>query len=259
MTSRDRAMLMAIAVLAVLGIGWIGFVSPQRQQAAKLASQVASANKQLAEAEGQAADAREAQARYAAAYAAVVSLGKAVPPSREVPALIYQLAQASNQKHVDFSSISTGSSGASNAGSGSGSGNAGGSPAPQTAVTGFTPMPFTFVFDGGFFDLYHLFQTLNGYTQRATSGNLQVSGRLLTIQSVKLAPVQSAETKPGKTPSGNLTGTITATAYVLPATQDLTGGATPSSPGASGGSTTSASSSASASSPTAPAVVKVGP
>ena len=40
------------------------------------------------------------------------SLGKAVPASEEVPSLIYQLAQASNQKHVEFSSISTGANGA---------------------------------------------------------------------------------------------------------------------------------------------------
>ena len=47
---------------------------------------------------------------------------------------------------------------------------------------------------------------------RTASGGLQVSGRMLTIQSAKLAPVPAS----GSTaPSTRLTGTITATAYVL--------------------------------------------
>ena len=53
-------------------------------------------------------------------------------------------------------------------------------------------MPFTFVFNGSFFDLEHLFHQLNSFTERTSSGGLQVSGRLLTIQSVKLAPGRPA-------------------------------------------------------------------
>ena len=40
-----------------------------------------------------------AQRRYGSAYASIVTLGKAVPPGREVPSLIYELAQATNQRH----------------------------------------------------------------------------------------------------------------------------------------------------------------
>ena len=50
-------------------------------------------------------------------------------------------------------------------------------------------MPFTFVFNGSFVDLDHLFPQINRFTIRTTSGALQVSGRLLTIQSIKLLPV----------------------------------------------------------------------
>ena len=175
------------------------------------------------------ANARADQARYASAYASIVSLGKAVPAGQEVPSLIYQLAQASNQKNVDFSSISTGAStgtaAAPRALGGGGAGRGG-------ATAGFTQMPFTFVFNGSFNDLYHLFQQLNRFTTRTTSGGLQVSGRLLTIQSTKLSPSTSTTTV-GAKPTEQLTGTITATAYVLPATQGLTGGATAASRGPS--------------------------
>jgi hypothetical protein len=111
-------------------------------------------------------------------------------------------------------------------------------------------MPFTFVFNGGFFDLYHLFQQLNQFTERTPAGVLKISGRLLTIQGVKLAQ----STGSGKEAASNqLSGTITATAYVLPASQGLTGGASASGP-AVGGATAS-----SASTPTTPAVARVTP
>jgi hypothetical protein len=65
---------------------------------------------------------------------------------------------------------------------------------------------------------------------RTSSGGLRVSGRLLTLQGVK--PEHKASEGEGHAADGNLTGTITATAYVLPADQGLAGGATPTSPAA---------------------------
>jgi Type II secretion system (T2SS), protein M len=254
MTGRDRSVLIVISALAVVAAAWLLLVSPERQKAAKLQTQVAQASAQLATAESQVASARSAQSRYASAYAALVSLGKAVPPGREVPSLVYQLAQASNQKHVDFTSIVSG------AGATTGS-SASAAATPTAAVAGFTQMPFTFVFNGTFSDLYHLFQGLNRFTVRTASGGLQVSGRLLTIQSAKLAPAGSsvAAAGSGKGAAEQLTGTITATAYVLPASQGITGGATPTSPVGAGSSTSVASRASSVSSPTAPAIARVTP
>jgi Type II secretion system (T2SS), protein M len=258
MTSRDRIVLMVLAVFALMGAGWVLAVSPKRKEANKLETQVSAAKAQLATASDELSHAHAAQAQYAAAYASIVSLGKAVPASQEVPSLIYQLSRASNQKNVDFNSIAATSTGGAGAGSTPASASAGSATSGATgapAVTaGFSQMPFTFVFDGSFFDLEHLFHRLNGFTVRSASGGLQVSGRLLTIQSVKLAPVATQQA--GQGPSSELTGTVTATAYVLPAGQGLTGGATPSSPS----STTAVSSTSGASgSPTAPAVAQVTP
>jgi hypothetical protein len=251
MTGRDRIVLIVLASLAVLAAVWLLAVSPERQRATKLATQVSAAQAQLATAESEVASARGAQARYTTEYASVVSLGKAVPPSQEVSSLIYQLDQASNQKQVEFNSITSGSG-------------AGASPASAAAagaaLAGFTQMPFTFVFNGSFLDLYHLFQQLNHYTLRTASGGLEVSGRLLTIQSLKLAPDTVAAQGTGKAggkSAEQLTGTITAAAYVLPASQGLTGGATPASP--AGGASPAAAGSAAAGSPTTPAIVRANP
>ena len=265
MTTRDRLVVTVIAALAAIGAAWILVVSPERKQAAKLQAQVSAASSQLAGAESEAANARQAQARYAAAYASVVALGKAVPPGEEVPSLIYELAQASNEKSVDFASIQTGSGSGTGAGGGSGtvagSAGAGGRTAASGAAGGasgaggLNQMPFTFVFNGTFPSLYKLFQQLNGFTVRTTSGQLQISGRLLTIQGVKLAPATGVGS--ARTANGQLSGTITATAYVLPASQGLTGGASPNAP--AGTTTTTASSGSGASSPSAPAIARVTP
>jgi Tfp pilus assembly protein PilO len=167
-----------------------------------------------------------------------------VPPSQEVPSLIDQLARASHEKNVEFASIADGSSGS---GTGSGSG---------SAPASFTNLPFTFTFEGSYFDLEHLFSQLTDFATLSASGNLQVNGRLLTIESVRLAPSGNGP-EVGKSASGKLTGSITATAYVLPASQSLTGvgsGASAASSGASPASSTSSASSANA-----PAIVRVNP
>jgi hypothetical protein len=249
MTARDRLVVMVVAVLALLGAGWVLVVSPERKQAAKLQTEVTAATSQLSAAESQLSNAKAAQARYSAEYAAIVRLGKAVPPGREVPSLVYELARASGKKHVDLASIVYGSS----APGGSGSA---GSQALTSSIAGFTQMPFTFVFNGSYNDLYNLFKQLDRFTQRSASGGLAVNGRLLTIQSVKLAPLE-ASTEPGAKASATelLSGTISATAYVLPASESLAGGDSATAP--AGGSV--ASTSSGASSPTAPAVARVAP
>ncbi len=239
MTTRDRIVLMVIAVVGVLAAGWLLVVSPEQKQANEAQTQVQSARQELESAQSQAASGRAAQRSYAAAYTSVVSLGKAVPPSEEVPSLIYQLELASDLRSVDFSSITSGGKAGSSSASAS---------SASIAPTTFTQMPFTFVFNGSFANLVHLFNQVEGFAVRTSSGGLDVSGRLLTIQGVTLAS-KNGEARPG----APLTATITATAYVLPASQGLTAGATSAAPnGAPGGSSSS-------SLPTTPAVVRATP
>lgn len=256
MTGRDRIVVVALGALAVLAAVWLLAVAPEREKASKLATEVSSAQAQLATAESQVASASSAQAKYETAYASLVSLGKAVPADQEVPSLIYQLAQATNEKNVEFTSITSSGGSGSSAGSAvrSASGlTAGGASAAATA--GFTQLPFTFVFNGSFNNLYDLFNQLDGFTQRTTSDGLQVSGRLLTVQSVQLAPGASSSSSSGKSKE-ELTGTITATAYVLPAGQSLTAGATAAGPA---GAVTQTASTGTSSSANTPAVIGANP
>jgi Tfp pilus assembly protein PilO len=260
MTTRDRLVLMAIVVLGVLAAGWLMEVSPERSKAAELDAKVSTAKSQLATAQSQLAEAKGAQAQYGTAYASVVRLGQAVPADQEVPSLVYELDQASNGKNVEFNSITTSAPGSSSSASSS---------TATAAATGFTAMPFTFVFNGTYTDLYHLLNQVQGFTVQTAAGEVQVSGRLLTIQSTDLEiPNGGSETstKSGAKSNGpsakeseqaKLKATITASAYVLPSSQGLTGGATAAGP--AGATATPASGSPSTSSTTAPAVIKVSP
>ena len=267
MTGRDRLVIMGIAVLALLAGGWLLLVSPERKQAAQAQAQIESARTQLQSAQTQAASERSAEARYASAYVTVVRLGKAVPPLDEVPSLVYELDQASHQRSIEFNSIAaSGSSGAAAASTSAG--------ATTATPAAFAQMPFTFIFKGSFFGLAHLLGQIDGFA-RTTSAHsatttaadttaspptgLQVDGRLLTIQGVNLTlETQGGASTKGASATGTsgdeLSATITATAYVLPASQGLTAGATPAGP--AGSAAASAASAASSSSPASPAVIQ---
>lgn len=239
MSARDRIVAMVVVVLVVVAGGWKLLVSPERTEADKLTTQIEAAQGEVTAEESKLADARAAQTKYSSAYAAIVNLGKAVPASQEVPSLIYELEGATNNKSVEFNSIVNGAGAAADAST------------PAAAAAGFTALPFTFTFEGRFFDLEHLFAQLTSFTTHNASGGLRVSGRLLTVQSVKLTPAANGPV--GSTGTQTLSGTITASAYVLPAGAGLTDGATPSSP------TGAAPSAAGSTSATAPAIARVTP
>ncbi len=257
MTMRDRLMLMGIALLAVVGVVWYTAVAPEREKASKVNAEVQSARQQLTSAETQASEALNAQARYSTAYTSLVTLGQAVPASDETPALIYTLDKATHKHDIQFTSITNGASGSSSgSGSSSSSASSSSSGTPATQSAGLSQQSFTFVFNGSFIDLSKLLGQLEGFTVLTSSGPLQVSGRLLTIDSVTLAPNATDEAAggSGKSKAGQLTSTIAATAYVLPSSASALGGASPSGPAAA----QSASATTSGSAAT-PAVVKVNP
>ena len=134
---------------------------------------------QLASAHSELATARAAQAKYAASYGTIVHLGKAVPTTQEVPSLMYELAQASKKKSVEFASI-TASTDAKTASSLSHS---------AAASAGFQQMPFTFEFNGTYFGLEEMLRKLTNFATKTSTGAIKVNGRLLTIQGVTSTPV----------------------------------------------------------------------
>jgi len=262
-TTRDRIALTVVIAALLIGGFWFLLLAPQRSKASKLGSQLTQAKQQLTTAESDAAQSRAARAQYARNYATVAQLGKAVPTSDDVPSLVYQLSSTARSTGVDFRSIKlensgsgaasatpapasgssgSGASGGSGASSGSGASGAPGAPGASPAAAsqaatvtlppgavvgpaGFPTMPFSFTFEGSFFRLGTFFARLENLIH-SKRGNLSVSGRLLTVDG--LALTSGAQGFP------HMKAAVAATAYLLPADQGLTNGATPGAPPAAG-------------------------
>jgi Tfp pilus assembly protein PilO len=242
-TSRDRIIIVVVLVAAVLAGVWFVGLAPKRKEAADLSSQIDTAKQQLADAEQSAGQARQAKARYDGDYAAVATLGKAVPKSDAVPSLVYQLQSAAHDARIDFKSLKIAGNGAqaspsapaaasaavaksSNA-SGSSSTGANGSTTPSTGATpapatqaataslppgaavgsaGFPTMPFSFVFNGSFFDMERFLREVQRFV-RVDGKNVDVRGRLLSVDGFALSA--------GPTGFPSVRASISATAYVL--------------------------------------------
>jgi type II secretory pathway pseudopilin PulG len=116
-------------------------------------------------------------------------------------------------------------------------------PGATIGPAGFPVEPFTFTFQGNFFHLADFLQRLQKFVV-ANNQKLSVSGRLMTLNAITLAP------NTGGFPE--MTATINATTYLLPAAQGLLNGATPAGPATS---TTQTVSNSSPTSSTPPAVV----
>jgi hypothetical protein len=126
-----------------------------------------------------------------------------------------------------------------------------GAPATQSAAAGLPPgsavgsagfptMPFSFIFDGSFFDMEHFFAGVQRFATIGDGGALAVRGRLLTVDSFSLTASRFGFPK--------VKASINATAYLVPDAEGATGGATPAGPAAATPSTTAATGS-----PAAPA------
>jgi type II secretory pathway pseudopilin PulG len=250
-TARDRTVLIVVGILAVLGGFWFLAISPKRKQANDVAAQVGAAQARLDTAQASASSAEAAKAKYADDYATVARLGKAVPVDDDMPSLVYQLEQTAKANKVDFRSIKltgTATSGSAPTGAAaavaSANGTTGSTTTPASTVTaalppgaavgaaGFPTMPFTFDFTGSFFNMQRFLKSIDGLTS-VQGKSINVKGRLLTVDGVGL--------KAGPKGFPQVDATVVVTAYLLPADEGLTAGATPATPAAGTASTATAS------------------
>jgi type II secretory pathway pseudopilin PulG len=251
-TTRDRTVLIVVGLVALLGGFWFVAISPKRKEASDVAAQVAEAQTRLDTAQASASSADAARKQYSTDYATVARLGKAVPVDDDMPSLVYQLSHTAKVNHVDFRAIkltSTGSPAAAPTGAAAAVASANGNTsasatAPVATVTpalppgavvgtaGFPTMPFNFNFTGSFGNMQRFLKAIDGLT--AVKGkSINVRGRLLTVDGVGL--------KAGVKGFPDVDATVAVTAYLLPADEGLTAGATPATPATGTASTATAS------------------
>jgi hypothetical protein len=231
-TRQTRLLLGVVAALAALAAYWFLLLAPKREEAAALADKVAQTQAAVAQAEATLASYRDAERSYERLYATVTRLGKAVPADDDVRSLVVQLESAADASDVDFGSIQVGA--AASAAGATEEAPAGVELPPGAASigsAGFSAMAFTLDFKGRFLDLTELFTRLERFV-RVNNERLDVTGRLLRIQGVQLAPDGDDYRK--------ITATVNASTYLVPATEGLTAGATAPAPAGSGSTTTPA-------------------
>jgi hypothetical protein len=243
-------MIAVVCALAAVVGSWLLVIQPKRDQASKLGSQITAAQNQLAAARVQVTAGEAARSTFSRNYTSLARLGEAVPPDDNVPSLIYQLQNAASRAGVDFRTLSLASSGSGAASPAPGLAGVSAASLPPGATVGpagFPAEPFSFTFQGNFFHLANFFLRLERFVV-ASNNRVSVSGRLMTLNALSLGPA----------PQGfpQITASISATTYLVPASQGLLNGATPAGPGP-GVSGQAVSSSASAT-PT-PAAVAIAP
>ncbi len=253
---------MVVGLLALTGGFWFAILSPKRKESQKLTDQVAVEVQRLETARTTAKQAEESRARYGDDYATVARLGKAVPVQDDVPSLVYQLETTAKDNNIDFRSIKLDSKGAAavaapatappaagaaaageaekkpedsgSTGDSSSADSSAAATAPATGAAaatlppgaavgpaGFPIMPFSFTFDGSFFSMESFLRAIDRFTT-VTERQLTVRGRLLTFDGVAITASRKGFPK--------VKAAVAATAYLLPADQGLTAGATPQGP-----------------------------
>ena len=214
MTARDRTVLLVVLAAGVLGAFWFAVLGPKRHEASGLAEQIAQQRARLDDARQREATAQQARARYDDDYATVARLGKAVPVQEDVPSLVYQLDTAAQAHKIDFHDLKVNAGVTTGAQPGAGT-------SPPTGAAALPVIPFSFTFNGRYFDMQHFIHALDRLTF-LRKDTLQVAGRLLTINGLSLTTDTTDQSK--------VQAQIDANAFQLPADEGLTGGATPNGP-----------------------------
>jgi Tfp pilus assembly protein PilO len=152
--------LASVLLLAV--VGYFAVVKPQKGTAADLSTQIAAADKQVADARALLAKSKDAQKVH---VADLFRLTKAMPDQPDEAGIVLELTNIARQSGIAFDSIS---------------------PAGSTALSGYQVVPINVVFQGNFFQLTDfLFRMRNLVDVRR--GALAADGRLFTVDSIEFA------------------------------------------------------------------------
>jgi hypothetical protein len=252
MRAFDRAVLIALPLLALMAAFWFLVLSPKREEAAQLGDDVASLESEVSQLQQAAEFAEQARRDFPRDYSKVVTLGKAVPEDDDTASLFAQLGGISERAGVEFRSLeltenaeavttpppeteTTADEPPATEGSTAGEPAPASSPASATETAaaslpigatvgpaGLPVMPYELRFQGDFFHVADFIKGLDD-TVSTQGGAVSVDGRLMTIDGFSLVPNPA-------TGFPSLLSTFAVTTYVTPATEGLTAGASPGGP-----------------------------
>ena len=214
MSPQTRSLAAPILIgLALLAALWFLAIAPKRSEQAEVKGQVAAQQTRLEAAETQLASYRSARKQFPGMLVELRRLDEAVPARGDISALLRELqhrarARDSDLRIVALKDVSQAASpGAPTT-----------TPGAVVGPGGLSALPFTFEYTGRYFDLLDILKTVRR-SVRVTSGDLNIDGRLLTIDGLSFKPSDSDR---------RLTKAVmNATAYIAP-----DGSATPQPPAA---------------------------
>jgi hypothetical protein len=237
-----RTIIACVALAVLAGAFWLLALSPKRQEAADLATQVDQLRSQVAAKQQEAAAAAAAKRGFGGDYRRLVLLGKAVPGGDDTASLLVELSKVADRSGVQFRSIELNSSGDAAAATVAAPAPA---PAPTTGTTatpvsateaaasvlpigatvgaaGLGVMPYKLSFRGGFFETANFLKGVDRLVE-TKSGEVAANGRLVTIDGFSIVPDQSLGFP-------HLTASFSVTTFLTPPQQGVTAGATATAP-----------------------------
>ena len=226
MSHSNKLLLALVAAIAATGAFWFFALSPKREEAAKLDTDIAAQQSQLDQSVAQISVYEKAKGDYKANYTTMVRLGKAVPADDDVRSLLVQINDAATRSKVDFKSINVGGGATATTDASATAAPVGLAPAPGTVPVGsagFSAMPFSFGFEGSYFRLSSFLNRLEDFVT-VTNKDVGVSGRLLLLGSISLT-VDQADLN-------HLTAKIGAASYLAPNEDSVKAAAPAAQPGA---------------------------
>ena len=218
MRRTELTILLSVAVAGMIAAFWLLVISPKRNEAASLKQDIGGLQSSLAQAQQAAAAGEQAREDFEGNYRKLVVLGKAVPADGDQAGLLVQLQRLADRSGVGFQSIGLASSAqgapaptttSSDSSSSEAPSEEAATPAATTSTAapteaaaatlpigasvgpaGLPVMPYDLKFTGDFFQIADFLESLDELVHMPR-GEVDVTGRLLTVDGFALAPEES--------------------------------------------------------------------
>ena len=189
MRVRARLVVAVIVAAAIAGGMWIMLVSPERQQAATLSTQVTAERAALTAAEASVLSARRAVTGYVGHLHQIDQVMRAVPPIPAEAEVVATIDRLTGKKiEPDFRAINVGTN--------------------SSTAAGPVSLGLSFTYWTTYQGMQHFLAALDRLA--LTNGaSVRTSGRLFTVTSITLTPLNSSEAPPNVE-----SATVTAQVYV---------------------------------------------
>lgn len=202
MTGQRQAFAATIAVgVALLAGLWFLAVGPKRSEKAQVDRNLAAQQARLDAATANVAAFTASRKQFPGLLTELRDLDRAVPARGGIAAMLRELQRRAKARDSDLRLVALNNPGQA------GPETTRTTPGAITGPAGLSALPFTFEYTGAYFDLLDILKAVRR-SVRATSDDLDIDGRLLTIDGVSFRRVH---------PDAPLTkAVLNATAYVAP-------------------------------------------